>query len=215
MYATRMSTGSGPGQGAPIWARPEPATRRPRFSREQIASAALAIADAEGLRAVSMRRVAADLGAGTMSLYRYISTKDDLIALMDDALMGAVLVPADELPADWRAALATLARRTRSVYLRHPWAVRAQDEAGGAPTGPNRLRHAEQSLATLDTAPFDARGKLDLLAIVDDYVFGHVLRGARAPVTDEGQLGQRFELGLQALMDGAFRAWAYPGSGIE
>ena len=174
MYATRMSTGSGPGQGAPIWARPEPATRRPRFSREQIASAALAIADAEGLRAVSMRRVAADLGAGTMSLYRYISTKDDLIALMDDALMGAVLVPADELPADWRAAL-----------------------------------------ATLDTAPFDARGKLDLLAIVDDYVFGHVLRGARAPVTDEGQLGQRFELGLQALMDGAFRAWAYPGSGIE
>jgi hypothetical protein len=196
-----------------------------------------------------------------MSLYRYISAKDDLMALMDDALMAETLVPDGELPADWRTALAMIARRTRAVYLRHPWAARAlPSEPGGgrgAPTGPNGLRRAEQSLAAIDAAPFDTRGKLDLLAIVDDYVSGHVLRAAelqagpgqpaasRQFVEDQlrsGQfprlaalpgdpdgpadpagpaaaagdrLEQRFDLGLSALIDGAFRAWAYPGTQID
>jgi AcrR family transcriptional regulator len=110
-----------PAEPGPIWTRPEPAGRKPRFSREQIAAVALALADAEGFTAVSMRRVATELGAGTMSLYRYIATKADLVALLDDALMAERLVPAAELPADWRAALALSARRTRQVYLRHPW----------------------------------------------------------------------------------------------
>ena len=82
-----------------IWARPGPGARKPRFSREQIAAAALAIADTEGFDAVSIRRVAAELGAGTMSLYRYISAKADLVALMDDAIMGESLVPDGQLPA--------------------------------------------------------------------------------------------------------------------
>lgn len=247
------------GQG-PVWARPEPAARKPRFSREQIAAAALAIADAEGFAAVSMRRIAAGLGSGTMSLYRYIAAKDDLVALMADALMAEVVVPDRELPGDWRAALTLVAHRTRAAYLRHPWAVHALHcEAGagrGAPMGPNGLRHFEQALAAVAGAPFDTRGRLDLLSLVDDYVFGHVLRAAEAEarsraetdsgetaaimrfvehqlrsgqfpriealsadpaaraMIDSGQLEQRFELGLQALIDAAFRAWAYPEAGI-
>jgi AcrR family transcriptional regulator len=243
----------------PIWTRPEPTARRPRFSREQIASVALDIADADGFAAVSMRRVAAELGSGTMSLYRYISTKAELAALMDDALMGETVVPHEDLPGDWRGALTMLAYRTRAMYLRHPWAMQAlQGEGGasrGAPMGPNGLRHFEQSMAALAGAPFDTRGKLDLLTIVDDYVFGHVLRASELQVhtrpepdpaevaaimqfvegqlssgrfphlaaladdpaarsaTDPGRLEQRFELGLQALIDGAFRAWAYPAAG--
>jgi AcrR family transcriptional regulator len=163
----------------PIWARPEPAGRRPRFSREQIAAAALAIADAEGFEAVSMRKIAAALGAGTMSLYRYIATKADLIALLDDALLGEALVPEGEMPADWRDALATVARRTRATLLRHPWAVHALYAPGGGQnerSGPNGLRHFEQSLAALDGAPLDSQAKADLLAIVDDYVIGHALQ---------------------------------------
>jgi AcrR family transcriptional regulator len=246
---------SGHPAAGPIWTRPEPAARRPRFSREQIASVALAIADAEGFAAVSMRRVAAELGSGTMSLYRYVATKAELAALMDDALIGETVIPDEELPGDWRGALTLVAHQTKAVYLRHPWAIQAlQGEGGGqgAPMGPNGLRHFEQSLAALAGAPFDTRGKLDLLTIVDDYVFGHVLRAAelnartraepgqaevaaimkfvedqissgRFPhlaaladdpagrsVVDPGRLEQRFELGLQALIDGAFRAWAYP-----
>jgi AcrR family transcriptional regulator len=84
------------------------------------------IADAEGFEAVSIRRVAAALGAGPMSLYRYISAKSDLVALMDDAIMGEALVPGGQLPADWRAALAMIARRTRAALLAHPWAVQAR-----------------------------------------------------------------------------------------
>jgi AcrR family transcriptional regulator len=166
--------------GTPIWARPEPATRQPRFSRDQIAAAALAIADAEGFEAVSMRRIAAALGAGTMSLYRYIETKADLLALIDDALLGDTLVPG-ELPADWREALVLVARQTRAAYLPHPWAVRVLQGRAAAETaiaGPNGLRHFEQSLAALDSAPLDPAAKFDLLAIADDYVFGHLLHAA-------------------------------------
>ncbi len=244
----------------PIWARPEPAARLPRFSRERIAQVALAIADAEGFAAVTMRRVAAELGSGTMSLYRYISTKADLAALLADALMGEAVIPDGELPGDWRAALAMIAHRTRDVYLHHPWAIAGlQGEAGGgqsAPMGPNGLRHFEQSLAALDGAPFDMHGKLDLLTIVDDYVMGHVLRTAQMHASartgtgpaeaaelmkfvhaelssgrfpqlqamtedpggplavDAARLEARFELGLNALIDGAFRAWAYPATRI-
>jgi AcrR family transcriptional regulator len=163
----------------PIWSRPEPAGRRPRFSREQIAAAALAIADAEGFEAVSMRKIAAALGAGTMSLYRYIATKADLMALLDDALLGEALVPEDEMPSDWREALATVARRTRATLLRHTWAVHALYSLDGARSeraGPNGLRHFEQSLAALDGAPLGIQAKGELLAIVDDYVIGHALQ---------------------------------------
>jgi AcrR family transcriptional regulator len=169
-----------PPASQPIWTRPGPGARKPRFSREQIAGAALAIADAEGFDAVSIRRVAAELGAGTMSLYRYISAKADLVALMDDAIMGESLVPDGQLPADWRDALAMIARATRAALLRHPWAVQALQGRGAAaqdgPFGPNGIRHFEQSLAAVATAPLDTAARLNLLAIVDDYVFGHVLR---------------------------------------
>jgi AcrR family transcriptional regulator len=164
----------------PIWARPEPAARSPRFSRQQIAAAALGIADAEGFEAVTMRRIARSLGAGTMSLYRYIATKEDLLALIGDALLSEALVPG-ELPADWLEAIALMARQTRHAYLRHPWAIHLIQDQGAvraALAGPNGLRHLEQSLSALSGAPMGDRTKLDVLAIVDDYVYGHVIRAA-------------------------------------
>jgi AcrR family transcriptional regulator len=212
--------------GASIWTRPEPATRRPRFSRDQIATAAVAIADSEDFEAVSMRRIAAALGAGTMSLYRYIETRADLLALIDDALLADSLVPG-ELPADWREALVLVARQTRSAYLSHPWAVQVLPGRPATETaiaGPNALRHLEQSLAALDSAPLDLAGKYELLAIVDDYVFGHLLhaaertRATRLPdeprAHDQGdavRLAERFERGLRLLIDG-IAAQALPAS---
>ena len=222
---------SRPPAGQPIWTRPEPGARKPRFSREQIAAAALSIADTEGFEAVSIRRVAAELGAGTMSLYRYISAKSDLITLMDDAIMGESLIPGGQLPADWREALAMIARSTRETLLRHPWAVQALQGHGAAAQdgafGPNGLRHFEQSLAALATAPLDTAARLDLLTIVDDYVFGHVLRAgeeqARAASADpghaaaiadyiQGQLGTgRFPYLSELARDPAAAGIADPG----
>jgi AcrR family transcriptional regulator len=158
---------------APIWTRPARVARSPRLSRDQIAVTALAIADAEGFDAVSMRRVAAELDVGTMTLYYYVKTKDDLVALMDDAITGEVVLPAEQLPRGWRAGLTAIARISRAVFARHPWALYSLQ---GARIGPNGMRHMEQSLAAISELPLDLKGKLAILSIVDDYVFGHVLR---------------------------------------
>ncbi|QWF79434.1 TetR/AcrR family transcriptional regulator [Amycolatopsis sp. CA-230715] len=171
-----------------IWTRSEPGTRRPKFTRDQIASTALSLADTEGFAAVSMRRVAAELGAGTMTLYYYVRTKDELIALMDDAIMGEVWIPADEFPAHWYDALTAVAERTWDVLMRHPWALQSLRNAS---MGPNAMRHFEQSLAALAGTRLAAAEKFALLAVVDDYVHGNVLRSAEfraanaAPVDDE------------------------------
>jgi len=166
----------------PIWARPEPGTRRPSLSRELIAVAALEIADHEGFEQVSMRRIAEKLGAGTMTLYHYMRTKDDLLALMDDAIMGEALVPEGEMPADWRQGLAAIARRSRDVFVRHPWAFYALQ---GARMGPNGLRHVEQSMAAVSSAPLDAASKVALCGVIDDFVFGFVMRSIHIPGPSE------------------------------
>jgi AcrR family transcriptional regulator len=153
-------------------------TKRSQLSREKIAAAALAIADAEGFEAVSMRRLAQELKVGTMSLYYYVKTKDDLIAVMDDALMAEALLPS--LPKGWRRAITEIATRTHSVFLRHPWALISMLSA---PPGLNAMRHMEQCLEALAETSMSAKKKLTLLAMVDDFVFGHALREAASDAT--------------------------------
>jgi AcrR family transcriptional regulator len=156
--------------------------QRIRLSREKIAAVALAIADQEGFEAVSMRRVAQELKAGTMSLYYYVKTKDDLVAVMDDALMSEALLPS--LPRDWRLAMMQIARRTRAMFIRHPWALVSMLSA---PPGLNALRHMEQCLEALAETTMTTKQKITLLAMLDDFVFGHALREAAtdAPVNLE------------------------------
>jgi AcrR family transcriptional regulator len=191
------------GPAEPIWLRPEPGARRPRYTRDQIAETALAIADAEGFEAVSMRRVASQLGAGTMTLYHYVRNKDELIALVDDALMGELLIPDGELPSDWREALRAIARRTRGVFLRHPWAFGAKRDSQGG--GPNGMRHFEQSLAAVANLDVDDELRLEIITMVDDYVFGYVLRGSTDEDTwDEETLEQANEFVRTQLSTGEY-----------
>jgi AcrR family transcriptional regulator len=165
-YDVRMPSQRAPG---PIWTRPEPGGRAGRLGRDEIASAALALADREGFAAVSMRRLARELGAGTMSLYHYLRTKDDLLALMDDAVMGELLAPPDELANDWREALTAIARRTRAAWARHPWAI---DSLRGERFGPNAMAHVEQSLVAVAPLRLEPVMRLEVIGIVDDYVMG-------------------------------------------
>ena len=146
-----------------------------RLNRQKIAAAALALADKEGFEAVSMRRVAQELGVGTMSLYYYVKTKDELVAAMDDALMGEALLPS--LPKGWRRAMMAIAERTHSMFLRHPWALVSMRSA---PAGLNAMRHTEQCLEALAETSMTSEQKITLLATVDDFVFGHALRAAAA-----------------------------------
>lgn len=151
-----------------VWAREKP-RRRPVLSRDGIVDAAIRIADAEGLEAVSIRRVAADLGVRPMSLYTHIERKEDLLTLMGDRVKAEVLL-GDELPDGWREALTGIARRTREVVLRHPWLIEIHD----ADLGPNALRHLEESLIAVRPLNLDSVTGAEVLSAVDRFVMGHV-----------------------------------------
>ncbi|MEV5894172.1 TetR/AcrR family transcriptional regulator C-terminal domain-containing protein [Nonomuraea fuscirosea] len=167
-----------------IWSRPSP-PRRPVLTREAIVAAAVALADAEGLDAVSIRRVAAELGARAMTLYSYIERKEDLLALMLDEISAEVLV-AEPLPADWREALLLLARRERELVRRHPWRVDLVHQR--VAVGPNGLRHVEQKLAAFDGLEIDRLTAWRFLAVFNDYMTGFVIREAleRAAPREQG-----------------------------
>jgi AcrR family transcriptional regulator len=156
-----------------IWMREEPGARRPTHSRAQIAQAAVRIADSEGFDAVSMRRVARELGSGTMTLYHYVRNKDELVTLMHDAVMGEVLVPEGEMPEGWREALRTIAGRSRDAFARHPWTL---DRIGDVAIGPNGIRHFEQSLQAVQGTGLPAAARLHLLSLVDEFTMGFSLR---------------------------------------
>jgi AcrR family transcriptional regulator len=184
---------SSPGDAAPIWARPAPGERKPAHTRERIAAAALAVADAEGFEAVTMRRVAAALGAGTMTLYHYVRNKRELAALMDDAMMAELVIPEDELAGDWREGLAQIARRSYATFLRHPWIFdHLAAEDAPEPGGPNALRHVEQSLAAAALTGLPVETQMELVGLVDDYVWGHAMR-ARAVHQNQAPAEERLD----------------------
>jgi AcrR family transcriptional regulator len=158
----------------PIWFRDEPASRRPAHTRADIARAALEIADSEGFDAVSMRRVAQRLGAGTMTLYHYVRNKGELIALMSDAVMAELVVPEGELSDDWRSALTQIANRSHDAFSAHHWVFQKMGEDGSP--GPNGMRHFEQSLRAVAGLGLDREQTFEVIGQVDDYVFGYSLR---------------------------------------
>ncbi|MBO2456402.1 TetR/AcrR family transcriptional regulator [Actinomadura violacea] len=158
-----------------VWARPR-GGRRPKLTREAIVGKAIEIADAEGLEAVSIRRVASELGVRAMSLYTHIEAKEDLLDLMYDVVAEEVLVE-DGLPDDWRAAMVEIMRKERAAGLRHPWMF---ELAGRSPrVGPNGLRHAEQSMAAAARLTDDPKEMLAIVTTVDHYMLGFVLREQR------------------------------------
>jgi AcrR family transcriptional regulator len=188
-----------------IWTRIESAGRRPRFSRDQLAEAALHIADSEGFDALSMRRLAIELGAGTMTLYHYVRTKDELLALLHDRVMAEVALPeGDSLPGNWRDAMAVIARRSRDAFLRHPWVMDIPDDA---PVGPNGVRHFDQTMEALSSLDLELEEKLDIAVLVDDYVLGHCLRHRNPPAPARPEVGEQLYTYLHDLISNG----RYPG----
>jgi AcrR family transcriptional regulator len=161
-----------------------PMRRRRALTVEEIVRAALAIADAEGFEAVSMRRLAADLGVGTMTLYHHVSDKEQLADLIAEEIMGEMLIPG-EVPTYWRDALREIAVRTRDVFLRHPWMAEAVGRRHRVT--PNHLRHIEQSIAAVAGLDLDRETAATILLATDDYAIGHAIRRiARGRWPDEG-----------------------------
>jgi AcrR family transcriptional regulator len=147
--------------------RPAPAPRA-ALTPERIAAAAVAIADAEGIGAVTMRRLAAELGTAPMAAYRYVRGKDELLELMLDHVYGELDLPGDT--PDWQAALRAVALRKRALMLKHPWMTQTFVRT---PT-PNQLAVPEHVLAALDGVGVDADTRMAAIRTVTAYVDGTV-----------------------------------------
>ncbi|WP_026248870.1 TetR/AcrR family transcriptional regulator [Streptomyces sp. LaPpAH-108] len=153
-----------------VWERPEPPNRPvpTPLSRERIVRAAIQLADADGLEAVSLRKVAAVLGVGPMRLYGYIDSKEELLDLMVDAMYAEIRPVGD----DWRAMLRSLAETTRQTAHEHEWLA---DLLGGRPQlGPHALANGETVVAALGDLGVDAA--MPVVASVNAYVIGAVRR---------------------------------------
>jgi AcrR family transcriptional regulator len=197
---------------------------RTGLSTQAIVDTAIALADVDGLDAVSIRRVAAVLGVRPMSLYTHIVSKDELLALMANELMGTLAIE-PPLPDDWREALSLIAHRSFRMYASHPWLLALL--ARRPRPGPNVTRLAKQWASAVESLRLPPDEMWTLLSIFNDYILGHALRVATTGVTsdfvknlselDRAELpevsalarteetrrsGEVFELGLQVVLDG-------------
>jgi AcrR family transcriptional regulator len=169
-----------------IWDLPERGTRGPkrRYNRVAIAALAVRIADAEGLEAVTMRRIAGELGIGVMSLYNYFPAKDHLSQMMTDQLAGDYNYPGDPAAADPRAAIGDLARQACRIARRHPWLAGLMQRP--MPPGPNGLRYLDYFLGLLAGSRLDTGGKLEIIAIMSGFATMYGALSAR-PAAETGE----------------------------
>ncbi len=211
------------------------ATPRTPLSKERVLRAALELADAEGIEALSMRRLAKELGVEAMSLYNHVANKGEILAGIIDLVAGEFDLPSDE--SDWKVAMRRNAISSRDVLLHHRWATSIWMTQGG---GPARLRNGDWMLRTLREAGFSPGLIYHAFHILESYVLGYTLQQLNFPYKGEELAGlaadflkqipvedypdlvehihqhiephdeetSGFELGLDLILDGLDRASA-------
>lgn len=215
---------------------PARAARGVGLNAQAIVDAAIVVADQDGLDAVSIRRVAALLGVRPMSLYTHIASKDELLDLMANELVGLMLI--DPPPTGgWREQLSAIARRSHETFIVHPWVLAAF--ARRPRPGPNAALHAKQMVRAVTELELPPDDMWALLGIVDDYVLGAALRAATrgvardldasftaSDIAETPELSSlsrldharetrvTFEAGLQTVLDGVAIRFARSGAGI-
>jgi DNA-binding transcriptional regulator YhcF (GntR family)/AcrR family transcriptional regulator len=160
----------------------------------RIVAAAIEVADAEGLAGVSMRRVATEIGVATMTLYRHVADKDDLVVQMIDAVFGQWQLPADP-PEGWRERLEVAARTLWSMFCRHPWLAPAMSVTRPQPA-PAAIPYTEWVLAALDGHGLDLATRLTAHITL----FGYV-RGTAVNIELEAEAEATSGLGNDEWMD--------------
>ncbi|GAA2455006.1 TetR/AcrR family transcriptional regulator [Agromyces soli] len=154
---------------------------RAPLTRERIVAAAMAVADAGGLSAISMRTVARELGVEAMSLYHHVDGKDAMLDAIAEEIFSRF--PLAELGAPWRAALTERANGARAVLSAHPWALVLLESRVNP--GPSVLRQHDRVLGVLRTNGFDVPLAGHAFSVVDAYVYGFVLSESNLPFTAE------------------------------
>jgi AcrR family transcriptional regulator len=160
-----------------------------QLSKQRVVDEAIRLADREGADGLSMRRLAGVLGAGAMSLYRYVASKDELLDAMIDVVFEEIELPPDDT--DWQSAMRQEAVSTRDVLARHPWAI-ALMESRTTP-GPANLRHREAVTACLRKAGFSVVMATHANWMLNSYVYGYALQAATLPFDTADELADMTE----------------------
>jgi len=186
-----------------LWGKPARPSRGPKpgLTLDQIVTTAIAIADADGLPALSMRRVATELGVGTMSLYRYVPGKAELLDLMLDQVSGPGDTAERAAGLGWRALMDLVAHCTWDLYVKHPWLL--QINWARPVLGPNSLAGVELVQRGLGGLGLSDQERVMVMFVVDSFVIG----AAR------GYVNARSAGATSELSDEEF--WAVQGPAME
>ena len=155
---------------------PDAAPRTP-LTRQRVLAAAVALADRGGVGALSMRKLAQELGVEAMSLYHHVANKDDILDGIVDVVFGEIELPTGE--AGWEAAMRRRAVSAREALRRHPWATGLM-ESRRTP-GPANIRHHDAVLGVLRNAGFPVELAAHAYSLLDSYIYGFALQEASLP----------------------------------
>jgi AcrR family transcriptional regulator len=154
------------------------------LSKERTLEVALAVADADGIEAVTMRRLARELGVEAASLYHHVHGKDEILDGLVEAVATEIELPAPS--ADWRQAISQRAHHTRASLRAHPWAVSLM--ASRTTPGPATLRLLETGIRCFREGGFSIALAAHAVSAIDSFVHGFVLQEVNLPFRDESQL---------------------------
>lgn len=155
------------------------------LNRDRVLREAVALADRDGLDALSMRRLARELDAGAMTLYHYVSGKDQLLEGMVDIVFGEIQLPTGD---DWKTAMRQRCASARDVLVRHSWAISLLESLTSP--GPANLRHREAVVACLRDGGFSIEMTVHANWILDSYVYGFALQEASLPFDTAEELAE-------------------------
>ncbi|MGH3498386.1 MAG: TetR/AcrR family transcriptional regulator [Nocardioidaceae bacterium] len=175
-------------------------TQRARLSRDRVLHSAVALADAGGIGALTIRSLAKELGVKPMSVYHYVANKDEIIDAIVDIVFSEIDVPTPG--GDWRAEMRRRAISARAVLRRHPWAIPLL-QARTNP-GPATLRHLDANIGTLRTAGFSVKMTAHAYALIDSYVYGFALSEAALPINGPGSVPEVAEAMFEQVSPDAF-----------
>jgi AcrR family transcriptional regulator len=213
---------------------------RPPLTKERVLHAAVDLADREGLGALTMRRLGAELGVEAMSLYKHVANKEEILDGIVEVVVGEIEIPVEE--ADWKVTMRRRAASARAVLSRHSWAIGLLEGRGSM--GPGALRYLDAILGSLRSAGFSVENAARAFWLLDSYVYGHVIQEASVPSSEPGttnepvgsnlerarteefphlvevrerarehgySLDDEFEFGLELILDGLERTVASAG----
>lgn len=171
-------------------------TSREPVTRDRAVQVAVALADADGIESLSMRKLARELGVEAMSLYYHVKSKDDILDGMIESVIGEMVLPAAD--AEWKAAMRERAESVRSVLGRHPWAISMVDSR----TTQTTMMHLDAVIGCLRHAGFSVAMAAHAMSLVDSYVHGFALQEASLPLDESGDIGATTEdiLAQQGMM---------------